>query len=444
MTTNSLNLDRRLDDIGALDPSDTYDRLGVAAWSDAELVAAAGSVLAHPKDAPADSFVLHAPLELMARAALLGRVRPEGRERARQRIVELAAAYQAAGDPVDRPTPVSFDSVTAAASRLTAVLAAGDLDEIDRVAAYLGEVAPPARMASLVGPPVVTSLGAAGHGGILLYLLARDPAGGVDGRVIRGALREIGRHPDWQLTWFADPDLVPGADDPHRRRLAASGPAGLVEALADVPLLGVPGSAFIFPIMNQAEASGTAAHVLAPLLDRALREPADPSAVWAARVGLARLAAWSMLQEGPEYAPYGWSHCLTMPQGVTALAGAVDPTVAVAVAATHVVGFRSAMGTGPLDLGWEPQAPALGDLVAAIETGREAAVSTAWHAPPGAFGGFVADLATNAAGHHDAHLVKYTLACLDAATSDPDNRRLYLAAAASLAAWWAADDRARQ
>jgi hypothetical protein len=33
--------------------------------------------------------------------------------------------------------------------------------------------------------------------------------------------------------------------------------------------------------------------------------------------------------------------------------------------------------------------------------------------------------------------VKYTLACLDAAADDPDQRRLYLASAASLSAWWA-------
>jgi hypothetical protein len=49
----------------------------------------------------------------------------------------------------------------------------------------------------------------------------------------------------------------------------------------------------------------------------------------------------------------------------------------------------------------------------------------------------VATLATAASHHHDAHLVKYTLACIDAAASDPEQRRLYLAAAASLSGWWA-------
>ena len=49
----------------------------------------------------------------------------------------------------------------------------------------------------------------------------------------------------------------------------------------------------------------------------------------------------------------------------------------------------------------------------------------------------VSQLATRASVQRDAHLVKYTLACLDAAAADPPQRRLYLAAAASLVAWWA-------
>ncbi len=355
--------------------------------------------------------------------------------------MELAAGYQAAGEVVTRPAPASFDSAAAAASRLTAALVAGDLEEIDRVATYVGDAVPPARLASLLGPSVVTSLGAAAHGGILLYLLARDPAGAVDGRIIRGALRDIGRHPDWRLSWFADPDLSADAADLDGGHPPGATPDSLVAALADVPLLGVPGSTFIYPIMNQAEASGTAADVLAPLLDRALGDADGEAAVWAARAGLARIAAWSMLQEGPEYAPYGWSHCLTMPQAVSALAGAVDPKVAVAVAATHVVGFRSALGLRPLDPAWQPHGLVLDDVVDAIGESRDAAASTVWHVPPDALGGIVADLATNAAGHGDAHLVKYTLACFDAATADPDARHLYLAAAASLAAWWTAADR---
>ena len=60
-----------------------------------------------------------------------------------------------------------------------------------------------------------------------------------------------------------------------------------------------------------------------------------------------------------------------------------------------------------------------------------------WHLPESGFGDAATILATVAATHHDAHLVKYTLACLDAAEADPSARRLHLAAAATLAGWWA-------
>ena len=43
-----------------------------------------------------------------------------------------------------------------------------------------------------------------------------------------------------------------------------------------------------------------------------------------------------------------------------------------------------------------------------------------------------------ACAHRDAHLVKYTLACLDAAAADPDAARLFHAGAASLLAFWEA------
>jgi hypothetical protein len=447
MLTKTITAERRRDDVDLSDLTDAYDRLDVAGWSDAELVAAAGSVLADPKEAPADSFVLHAPLELLARSALLTRVRPEGRDEARRRIVELAAAYRAAGEPLIptvRAPSDSFGSVDVAFARLAEALGVGDLDLVDQSATYLADRVPPARLAARLGPALVTSLGAAAHGGILMYLLGRDPAGGVDRRIIRGGLREIGRHPDWQLTWFADPDLpaeTRDQADPSHGPVDAT-PEDLVEALADVPLLGVPGSTFIFPIMNQAEASGSAARLLAPLLGRVLLGGArDEAGIWAVRAGLARVAALSMLQEGPEHAPYGWTHCLTMPQAVMALAGAVDPKVAVAVAATHVVGFRGALGTRAVDLGWQPAVHPLVEVAEAIDAGQEVAAATVWHAPPSALGGIVAYLASNAAGHRDAHLVKYTLACLDAASTDPRARRLYLAAAASLAAWWAVADR---
>jgi len=235
--------------------------------------------------------------------------------------------------------------------------------------------------------------------------------------LLRGPARELARYPDWQLRWFEDPD----PDEPTS--------PSLVDALLDVPVLGVPGSDFIFPIMNQAEESGIAPKLLAGLTS------ADPRA---ARRDLSRVAALAMLQEPPDHAPYGWSHCLTMPQAVIALAGhGTPPRTAVAVAATHVVGFRAALGCNELRADYAPERVPSTGIAEAIDEGREHAASVTWHAPEDEICGIVTELATRAALHHDAHLAKYTQACFDAADADPDRKRLYLAAAASLSAWWA-------
>jgi hypothetical protein len=92
-----------------------------------------------------------------------------------------------------------------------------------------------------------------------------------------------------------------------------------------------------------------------------------------------------------------------------------DSVAAVSIAATFVVGFRAAMSAAPL-----------GDDVPV--------------APPAET---VTELVTHAATHPDAHLVKYTLACLDAAAWDPDRAGLYLSAAARLGRCWRATQSAR-
>lgn len=144
-----------------------------------------------------------------------------------------------------------------------------------------------------------------------------------------------------------------------------------------------------------------------------------------------------MLQEPGEHVPYGWSHCLTMPQAVMALLGAVDARTLVAVAATHVAGFRTALAQRPLVPGAEPAGEPGPDLPTAIAAGPDPAAATAWALAEAEPHGVVAELATRAALHPDAHHAKHALACLDAAAADPEAARLHLAAAASLAGWWA-------
>jgi hypothetical protein len=387
---------------------------------DAQLVAAVGRTIARPKIAPADSFVLHAPLELLARSGLLRHVRPDDRPAARERIVQLGAQYAAAGEPVPDQPAQRFDSPAAAAAALIGSIAAGDLEAVDRAATALGSMAEPVELRRLLAEPVAASLAAAGHASILLYLLARvAPGGEVSGTLLRGPARELARHAAWQLRWFDDADgTITGGS--------------LAAALLDVPSLGLPGSDFIFPIMHQAEESGLAPRLLSGIV-------ATEPDIRSARVQLARVAAWSMLQEPPDHAPYGWSHCLTMPQAVMGVAGdGTAARTALAVAATYVVGFRAALGQVTISPSFEPEPTTEQCFPDAIDAGRDAAAGWVWHAPSSARDEIQTELASRAAKHHDAHLVKYTLACFDAAAVDRDHERLYLAAAASLSAFWAA------
>ncbi len=74
------------------------------------------------------------------------------------------------------------------------------------------------------------------------------------------------------------------------------------------------------------------------------------------------------------------------------------------------MGFRAALGTGPLDPGPTFAAPDRDRLQATID---------------------------RAAAHHDAHLAKYVVACLEAAAIDPAGAGQHLAAAVALDDWWA-------
>ena len=311
--TGAPAIDRDLSGIAPDDVHDEYARRGLDAWPDARLVAAVGEVVSVPKAAPADSFVLHAPLELLARALLLPMVAPSARQDARKRLVWLAATYEAAGDSVDPPARgAAPGDPSDRPDRLVAALAAGDLDDVDGLAVAFAAQATPGEIRRALAAPVVASLGAAAHGAILLNLLERGVKAGATPALVRGPLREIARYPDWRLRWFEHPDLPPA-------------PASLADALLDVPRLGLPGSDFIFPIMSQAEESGVAPRLLSGLV----RTPTQPGVAGA---DLLRIAAWSMAQEAPTFAPYGWTHCLTMPQAVLGLAGDADAAVTLAVA----------------------------------------------------------------------------------------------------------------
>src|SRR4051812_10446687 len=77
--------------------------------TDAELIATCAAVIDVPKVAAPDSFLLHAPLELLARAILLERVPDAERPFARERLQWLADTYAAAGPALDpAPAPAAI------------------------------------------------------------------------------------------------------------------------------------------------------------------------------------------------------------------------------------------------------------------------------------------------------------------------------------------------
>lgn len=389
--------------------------------SDAQLTDSVADRLQHPKADGVTSFTLHAPLELLARSALLTYVEADARDAARDRLAWLGQTYAAAGDEVGEPGSRAYDDLATAVDHLTAAINAGDLDDADATAAWLAEWATPVELSRALADDVIPRLSAAGHGSILLYLLPRvTPRSRAATRPLRGLVRELARHPDWGLTWQQDRTAPP------------SDGGDLVAALRRPRSPGDPGSDFIFPTMSMVEQSG--------LAEELLDGPTRAVSLTQASQDLLRLAAASMVQDDPAAAPYGWSHCLTMPQAVLGLArtGAATTRPAVAVAATFVLGFRATQGTVEVDPGWSP--PVTGDALGALDGTPQDAAAGAWHATNGERAAVVARLASRAAAHEDAHLAKYTLACFDAARDDPGATRLFLAAAASLGAWWRAHD----
>ncbi len=362
----------------------------------------AAARLSIPREASADSFVLHAPLELMGRVGLLPFIPQHSDAAALDSIEHLANQYEASGPAADLGSPPDCASPAHASAALAELLNAGDIDSVDAPTTWLAEHCSHDQIRHALGELIVDRLAAAGHASIGLHLLPLVANGSLPSTLLRGTMREIARNADWRIRWFRD--------DVSQAPTTAT--VSIEDALRNLPMLGRPGSDFIYPIMSQVERSGVADRHLAPALGTVVD-------VAAARSAIQRAACWSMLHDDPTQAPYGWTHALTMSQAVLGLADeGVSARTAVAVALTFIAGFRTAHGTVEL-----------GDLSDdAVDLALAAASS--------------AELASFAASHHDAHLVKYTLACLHAAEADPPWRHHYLAAATQLGNWWRAHDAA--
>src|SRR5579859_5871201 len=396
-------------------PGDAWARSPLSTCSDDVLVQAVAESIACPKVEINSSFLLHAPLELLARAWHLAQVPPARRERARRRVAQIAATYANEGYEIE-PKRKEYASVDHALSALRAALAEGDADTVDSAMLFLAPRVAFERLRAALADPLLPSLGAAAHAPILLMMLAGAPGPrpAMIG-LLRSPLRAIALESDQQLTWMET------AGPPERAAVQA-----LFERLATLPPRVASVSTSIAPTMLAVERDGYAHGMLASA-SSAL------TALEAERI-LLRVAALSMLQDDPAHAPYGWTHCFTLPQAILSLADeAADITRVVRIAATHVLGFRATLGRANLQYLYLPEGPIDGRVLP--ESPREAAAA-ALNADIVERESIKAQLIERAAAHPDAHLAKYTMACLIAAERNPDDAALYLAAAAYLSAWW--------
>jgi hypothetical protein len=395
-------------------PGDAWAQCPLAAASDAILIQAVTASIAPPKAQIRSSFVLHAPLELLGRAWLLPRVPPRSRENARRRIAEIAARYAAAGPEIETE-PRAYPTTDAALSELSRALPAGDAEAADNALLFLAPRFAIERFRATLAEPILPLLGAAGHAPVLLMLL-QGAAGRFPGCsvLLRSPLRALALEANRRLTWMDGSRCPDGAFS-----------AALFDCLEAPPRVETPSNS-IAPMLLAIERDGYAARILAA----ATNEVAAPAAT---RI-LLRVAALSMLLDDPTHAPYGWSHCFTLPQAILSLADvASDVTRVIRIAATYSLGFRATLGRVRLKYPFSPPRR-IGSMPPQREPSEVAAA--VFNAGADQRRSIRAQLVERAAIHADAHLVKYTVACLTAADSDPQESALYLAAAAYLGAWW--------
>src|ERR1700710_632899 len=115
VTTSDARLDIDPDAVHDAYVAREFDRL-----SDDQLFGIAAAIVSQPKHEPADSFILHAPLELLARRSLLPIVPPGRQAAVRERMIWVAATYEHAGASIGGAPNADFESPPAAAAALAA------------------------------------------------------------------------------------------------------------------------------------------------------------------------------------------------------------------------------------------------------------------------------------------------------------------------------------
>ena len=419
-----------------IDPKDLvaeYQRRGLDELSDAELCQEAAALIAPPPAEGGSSFTLHAPLELLARYGLMPLVDPRERKLARLRLVASAARFEAEITAGPAPAKISrFANPGDAIAEFTRCFHAGDAGGLESIVLQFAAQFGTARLVHVLTPLALPTLTGASHSHIGLWLLLRHGRSSDmrDAGLLRAAARALASGPRNQLKSFAG--MAIQGDKP-----LAQTPAEVereVLARLAAPPRGKNAYGSMHHLITAGETTGNADALFADFIRRGLTGDQIDAAFRAAL----RVCAQNMLQHDATFAKFGWSHCLTLPQAACGLSSLnIDRKLALAATLVWATAYRSVLSDHDLDLGWVP-APLAGSpsLAEALQTSPAAAAARAWHAEPAERPLVKRALATQASIRTDQHLVKYTRACLDMISFDPEYEHLYLAAAAHLCGLW--------
>jgi len=424
--------------ISSIDPKnvvDEYKGRALGELSDAEIFDQVCPIVARPPARGLTSFTLHAPLELMARYGLMRLVDPSDRELARLQMVASAAVYDHQVDLLPAPARVySFPDASAAAGELANTFTSGDAEGMEALVLSVALQFGTKSLVNLLTPLALPTLTGASHSHIGLWLLLRhaEPTGVENAPLLRAAARALAADPTAQMRSFQSMSIE------GTQRLKTP-PEQVRKEILDMlanPAKGTLGGQSIRELVEAGERTGNVDTLFGDFIHHDLSHPQIDAAFRA----VLQVSAHSMLQHDLEQAKFGWSHCLTLPQSALGLSSmTTDRKLSLAAALVWIMAYRSVLSDRALDLGWHPQRIKDASLLEALQTSPAAAASRVWHAPDGELAVIRRILATEASIRNDIHLVKYTRACLDMGTFDPEHVRLYLAAAAHLCAVWMAE-----
>jgi hypothetical protein len=414
--------------------ADEYERRDLDALSDAELCRQASAIIARPPVKGGSSFTLHAPLELLARYGLLPLVDPQERTLARLQLIASAATFESATDGGDAPPKITpFPNQADANAEFTRVFQKGDANGLEAILLqYAGQYGVPS-LVHILTPLALRTLTGASHSHIGLWLLLRHArtSDSGDASLLRAAARALASNPKSQLTSFSG--MAVEGSKPLKQDPAQVEKEVLEKLVA--PPRGKKAWGSMQTLITAGEATGNPNNLFGDFI----RCDLTHEQIDAAFRAVLRVCAHNMLQHDTQYAKFGWSHCLTLPQAACGLSSYnLDRKLALAAALVWITAYRSVLSDHDLDLAWAPEkltnSPPLKE---AVHTSPTVAASRVWHADPQEYPLIKQTLATQASIRTDQHLIKYTRACFDMISFDPQYEKLYLAAAAHLGGLWA-------